>query len=371
MHQLIAPRFKWDVSNPYKPSVSESQFHLIDLVRSKIEDGEYKFENFGCPCGVENQDIVISEIDRYGLPLTSVLCLSCGTVRINPYLSDESLSDFYTNIYGKMYARYSESDSYNRYFLEQSSYAQKILSVSQNFLKPGSWVCEVGCGGGGALKVFQDYGYNVAGCDFDHKVMKIGANRGVKNLYYGSLDAVAKNLPEIKFDLIYLHHVFEHLQDPIAFLENCKNYLGSEGKIIVVVPDIKKIDQSAHPPAVGNLLMYLHIAHKYNFSIKGMRKLCHKSGYSLVELNPDPKIRSRWSKSPELWVQMSLDHSKDRQGNHLAAKKAGNDMLRYLQRTEKLYALGLHKRQVLNKLKSLSSPYKVARKIEKIFSLQK
>ena len=373
MNYLISPRFKRDSLNPYQPGLSKyTQFHLVDLVRSKIESGEYKLENFGCPCGAESQDITISEIDRYGLPLTSVLCLSCGTVRINPYLNEKSLSDFYTNIYRKMYGVDRKSGSYDHYFLEQSSYAKKILSVSQNFLKPGSWICEVGCGGGGALKVFQDYNYNVAGCDFDHEVMKIGESQGVKNLYYGSLDTVAKNLPEIKFDLIYLHHVFEHLQYPIAFLENCKKYLSSDGKIIVVLPDIRKIDQFGRPSTIGNLLMYLHIAHKYNFSVEGMRRLCYMSGYSLVQLNPNSKIKTRFSNSPELWVQMTLEVLTDRDVDRkLVSDNAGIDMLKYLQRTEKLYSLGLCRGQILNKLNSIKYPGRVLQKIKKVLSSKK
>ncbi len=368
MQHLISSRFRFDPSNPYTPSASESQLHLINLLKSKLNCEEYKFQNYGCPCGSQDKDVIISEIDRYGLPLTSVLCMSCGTVRIDPYLDESSLSDFYTHIYRKMYGMDIHSGSYDSYFLSQSSYAKKILAVSHSFLKPGDWVCEVGCGSGGALKVFQDKGYKVAGCDYDCEAMEMGKHRGVENLYYGSLNAIENGLSGIKFDLIYLHHVFEHLTNPTSFLKDCRKSLAPGGKIIVVVPDISRIDQFGHPPAVGNLLMYLHIAHKYNFSLEGLRRLCRRAGYSVVKLNPVSKIKTPWSESPELWVQMSPepDGSLAQKIDKQAPGSAGFDMLRYLQRTEKLYALGLCKGQVFNKLKSLRSPDKVLRKIKSL-----
>ena len=372
MQQLIHSRFKYNPRNPYKPSVSGSQLQLIDLIKSKLDSGEYKLEKTVCSCGAEDKDINIAQIDRYGLPLSSVLCLSCGTVRFNPYLDESSLSDFYTHIYRKMYGMDQESGSYDSYFLSQSSYAEKILAISQSFLKPESWVCEVGCGGGGALKVFQDNGYNVAGCDYDSVVMEMGKQRGVKNLYYGSLDAIESGLSPIKFDLIYLHHVFEHLNDPVAFLENCQKYLSPSGKIIIVVPDLRRIDQFGHPSAIGNLLMYLHIAHKYNFSYEGIQRLCKRAGYSATKLHPDPKIKTPWSESPEFWVQISLEteDSLAENQNQKPSDTAGDDMLKYLQRTEKLYSLGLCKGQVLNKIKTLKSPDKVLEKIKGLHLLK-
>ena len=342
---------------------------MIDLVKSKLENEEYKLVNYHCPCSNQDNDAIITEIDRYGLQLTSVLCLNCGTVRINPYLDEASLDDFYTNIYRKMYAMDIHSGGYDDYFLSQAVYAEKMLRVSQDFLNSDSWICEVGCGGGGALKVFQDKGYNAVGCDYDLQALEVGRQKGVKNLYYGSLDTVTSNLDGIKFDLIYLHHVFEHLSDPVGFLKDCQRSLSPKGRIILVVPDISKIDQFGHPAAVGNLLMYLHIAHKYNFSLEGLRQLSGKAGYSVDKLNPDRRIKTSWSKAPELWVQLQADLniSKAQYMGDKASNKAASDMLEYLQRTEKLYSFGFCRGQILNKLKSAMSPERWLIKLKKLF----
>jgi len=367
MYNLISSRFKYNPTQPYHPSVSSEQSDLIHVVKSKLESQDYKLEYNQCPCGAKQQDILISEIDRYGLPLKSVLCLNCGTVRLNPYLDQASLSDFYTHIYRKMYGMDIQKGSYEQYFLSQRSYAQKIFSLSQNSLPPESWICEVGCGGGGAIKFFQEQGYQVAGCDYDVAAISFGTQKGVPNLFYGPLDSIGKKLPEVQFDLIYLHHVFEHLSDPVLFLKNCQAYLKPTGKILIIVPDISRIDQFGHPPAIGNLLMYLHIAHKFNFSLEGIQRIGQEAGYQVMPIKINSNLKTPWSKSPEMWLQLTKQTSVS--PFHCAPlKPTGYRILQYLQKTEKLYTRGLCKGQIINKIKQLRSPQKILSKIQRSFS---
>jgi len=335
------------------------------LVRSKLDSGEYQLHPTTCPCGADRDDVLLSEIDRYGLPFKSVLCLSCGTVRIDPYLDENNLVDFYTHIYRRMYGMDIEEGTYDSYFARQRSYAEKILATVSDTLPEGGWVCEVGCGGGGALKIIQERGYNVAGCDYDSSAMAFGKQNGVANLFYGSIDAIGSALPDVKFDLIYLHHVFEHLTDPIAFLKQCRDFLSPNGQILVIVPDIYHIDELGHPAAVGNLLMYLHLAHKNNFSIEGVERLAGFAGYSAVKITPDDRLETPWSKSPELWVKLQPDAKAVPPED---VERVGTRYLKYLQRTESLYNLGLCKGQISNKLEALKSPDRVWKKVKKVFT---
>ncbi|PPT09445.1 UDP-N-acetyl-D-mannosamine transferase [Geitlerinema sp. FC II] len=365
MSQVLSPRFAFNPTHPFKPSVSATQRELIDLVRSKLDAGEYRLHPTTCPCGAEKNDALLSEIDRYGLPFKSVLCLSCGTVRIDPYLDEASLGDFYTHTYRRMYGMDLEEGTYDSYFASQRSYAEKILATVGDELPEGGWVCEVGCGGGGALKTIQDRGFHVAGCDYDTTVMELGKQNGVANLFYGSIDAIGNAMPEVKFDLIYLHHVFEHLTDPVAFLNQCRNFLNPNGQILVIVPDIYHIDEIGHPAAVGNLLMYLHVAHKYNFSIEGVQRLASRAGYCAEKVVPDAELETPWSKSPELWVKLCLAAAT---GENTTSEPVGTRYLKYLKRTESLYGMGLCKGQIANKLETLTSPDRLWHKVKRVFA---
>ena len=94
MKTLLSNRFGLGAQDVL-PGLQPDQLKYIDEVKSKINK-EFTLVPISCPCqksGAKN-DVVISEIDRYGLPLQSVLCNDCGTVRIDPYLDRDSLSDF-------------------------------------------------------------------------------------------------------------------------------------------------------------------------------------------------------------------------------------------------------------------------------------
>lgn len=345
--RLISARFS-SASAPPTANLRPSQLPLIAEVRSKLQSGEYVLERTDCPCGGQGE-VVISEVDRYGLPLTSVVCVACGTVRMNPYLDDASLEDFYTRFYQQMYARATDVQGY---FERQHSYGAKVLSAAAPFLKPGGLVYEVGCGAGGALKVFQDQGYGVAGCDYSAELIEEGRRRGVRNIFHGTLEDIETGGE--RADLIYLHHVFEHIHRPLDFLERCRRQLKPGGRVLIVVPDVSRIDGFTCP--AGDLLQFLHIAHIYNFSFEGLRRLGRRAGYDAGRVTPDASIWTPCSHMPELWVEFTDAGSGATRTPEPAAAEQGPAMVRYLRRTERLYSWGLCKGQLLCRMAEGKSP---------------
>ncbi|MEJ7618252.1 MAG: methyltransferase domain-containing protein [Pyrinomonadaceae bacterium] len=177
-----------------------------------------------------------------------------------------------------------------------------------------------------------------------------GRQRGVQNIYPGSLAEIRKELVGARADLVYLHHVFEHIDDPLLFLKDCRGILAPRGKIVIVVPDVSKIDAYANP--AGDLLQFLHIAHKYNFTFAGLQRLCQRVGYIAAKLFPAPELQTSWSVMPELWVQMTPheNHPTSITADGLVRARAGARVLSYLRKTERLHKLGLCKGQLLMKM---------------------
>lgn len=342
---LLSPRFSVAAST-LPANLQPAQLPFIAEVKSRLRSGAYGLEATRCPCG-EREGTIISEVERYGLPLNTLLCAACGTVRFDPYLDGPSLEDFYKRFYQKMYGRATDLESY---FLRQRSYGEKILAAVESSLAPGAWVFEVGCGSGGALEVFQAKGYRVAGCDYGGELIDAGRRRGVENIHHGALAELSEALGEVKADLIYLHHVFEHVIDPLAFLEECRDLLKPGGRVVIVVPDVSRIASFAYP--AGDLLQFLHISHKYNYSPEGMRALGERAGYEVKGLRPDPNIQTPCSHMPELWVSMSLSNAA---AASQRASDSGRKMLKYLQRTERLRARGLCEAQLRAKTAGLRS----------------
>ena len=89
-------------------------------------------------------------------------------------------------------------------------------------------ILDFGCGTGGFLKLLQNK-YNIYGVEMSDIYRNILINDNLE--VYKSIDEFI-----IKFDIICLWHVFEHLDDPIGLLTHIKNYLKPDGIILIEVP---------------------------------------------------------------------------------------------------------------------------------------
>ena len=356
MKKLLSHRFKYEPP-VLSSSAGGSQSESIEAVRHKLLNGGYNLRSYECPCGSPQNDLIIAEVDRYGLPLTTVICMDCGTLRLDPYLDPESLEDFYVHFYQQMYARARNKKTYLE---QQQAYGMKVYSVVAERLPSHGWIFEVGCGSGGALMVFQDRGYRVAGCDYSAQLVAEARKNGIEQACHGTLADIGKILGSVKADLIYLHHVFEHLNDPLDFLLTARQHLAEGGRLLLVVPDVSRIDSFANPN--GDLLVFLHLAHKFNFSLEGLRRLCRRAGFEASTRSPDPRIRTAASTMPELWLELrQARETVDLEKEH-SQGLPGEQIRQYLEKTERLYLRRQRWNQIAARLQRVS-PRRILRNI--------
>jgi SAM-dependent methyltransferase len=310
--------------------LGREQRALAATVSRKLNDGSYRMLSDLCPCGKSGVDTCLAEVDRYGLPLNTVLCSACGTLRTNPYPDDDGLADFYTHYYQQMYAR---SDDRGAYFAKQQGYGQRVLESVKAWLPASSFVFEAGCGAGGALEVLRQNGYLVGGCDYSRELVDYGCSRGL-SLHWGPPLDVLKSLPPPS--LIYMHHVFEHVRDPLAQLMGLRELLAPGGKVLIIVPDVSRISRFPFPG--GDLRLFVHIAHRFNFSLEGFRMLAERAGLEVQSLQQrDAHL------SPEFWALLARKPDSSSRAEH---SDAGRYMLAYLRRTELLRTLHLTRGQI-------------------------
>jgi SAM-dependent methyltransferase len=261
--------------------------------------------------------------------MQTVLCLGCGTLRSNPYFEESSLRRFYGDYYQDLYARAPEPGAY---FETQRRYGARVLATIKAVAKGSQTVAEVGCGAGGALASLEEAGMQVAGCDHSERLIRFGQSRGLTRLVVGDVGNLVDAVPDLGgIDVIYLHHVFEHISDPGGFLRTCKTLLNASGALILVVPDVSRIDKFRFPG--GDIRLFLHVAHKFNYSRMGLEFLGVDNGYSVEFFD-----RYESPDAPELWAVLrpkSIARSKATHGTD------GRALLRYLRRTELRYRLGL------------------------------
>ncbi|HAM96755.1 MAG: Methyltransferase domain protein [candidate division WS6 bacterium GW2011_GWC1_36_11] len=247
----------------------------------KLASGEYKTKEHKCLCG-ENKSLKIGNLDRYGLPLNTVMCLNCGLVRSDPYYDAKTLKSFYEIEYRSLY---TGSESANESFFEdQIALGKRIIEYLERELDlslDGKKVFEVGCGAGGILKAFKLENCDVYGCDYGEEYLKRGRKEGIK-----LVEGDSTNLKQFgKADLIILNHVLEHFLNSEEELSLIGSLLAKDGLLYVSVPGLL-----SHRKSYGSLKWYLQNAHVYSFYLSSLEYLMNKVGFRKVCGNE--KIRS-------------------------------------------------------------------------------
>eukprot|EP01022_Parablepharisma_sp_SALTPOND_P034224 TRINITY_DN90969_c0_g1_i1.p1 TRINITY_DN90969_c0_g1~~TRINITY_DN90969_c0_g1_i1.p1 ORF type:complete len:376 (+),score=28.40 TRINITY_DN90969_c0_g1_i1:1260-2387(+) len=95
-------------------------------------------------------------------------------------------------------------------------------------------ILEIGCLEGVLLLELKKRGHRVKGCEVNKPALEIGIKEF--GLEIVSEDINTKPFPQSSFDLIYSFHVLEHLIDPKASLQACKEMLRNDGVMMMNLP---------------------------------------------------------------------------------------------------------------------------------------
>lgn len=332
---LLSARFTADSDWPVKLT-TQSQLDYFRMMADGMQSKRLRVVKQACPCGQTARGTVIAKRDRYALKLDSVLCSACGTVRIDPYFDNRSLEKFYADIYQGLYARAIEPAAY---FERQLAYGHKIReSVFGAQSGEVKSVLEIGCGAGGGLSAFHDAGFNVFGCDYSGELIQFGTNKGVPGLTVGAVEIFAKS--NQRFDLIYLHHVFEHVGQPLPTLRSIRSLLKPGGRLLIIVPDIGNVHRYVR--AKSDPMKFIHVAHKYNYTLTCFEQLAQKTQFEARLFEPTD-APTAWNDAPELWVELTQAFNSSRR-RLPRAEFRGAAMLNYLKQTEAKFLLQVAKK---------------------------
>jgi SAM-dependent methyltransferase len=268
-------------------SLRDEQIHLRDALTEKIRTGIFQLENHGCLCNAhDGLDLQLASVDRYGIPNRVVICMNCGLVRVNPRMNEKAYSDFYREIFGRLYGgRSIPSERYD------DMYEKRGISAAwlDNFIDlAGKDVIEIGAGGGWYLMQLKERGCTVVGYDYDRLYLELGRSKG--------LDLREGGIPEATktgqcYDLVILSHVVEHFLYPARDLKDLQRLLRPSGVVYVEVPGLLTL----HNNNSQGVMLYLQTPHTHYFTLKTLSNLMVQCGYQMM--TGDETVRSLWTVS--------------------------------------------------------------------------
>jgi len=122
---------------------------------------------------------------------------------------------------------------------------------------PAGQLLDIGCGDGRFLHRMKDRGWSVTGLDFDQQ-----AARAAKEKYDIEVKVCRlkeMGCPDNSFDAVTMHHVIEHVFDPVATLREVCRILKPGGMVVVVTPNADSLGLRIYGPNWRGLEAPRHI----------------------------------------------------------------------------------------------------------------
>ncbi len=214
---------------------------------------------------------------EFTAPLSVWVCRACWTAQTQ---HDVEVGEYYRD--------------YN-YSVAASPFAQTFMrrlaqeTMARYGLGPGATVLEIGSGDGAQLAHFQALGAHVLGFEPSADLCAASRARGVpvNQRLFDARTAAEIGNDMLPADAIVLTYTFDHLPDPLPFLEAVRGVLHPErGVLVIEVHDLERIMQRRET------CLFEH-EHSVYLTRRSFRRLLERAGFELLttELLPDHERR--------------------------------------------------------------------------------
>jgi 2-polyprenyl-3-methyl-5-hydroxy-6-metoxy-1,4-benzoquinol methylase len=156
-----------------------------------------------------------------------VKCSHCGLIFTNPRATSNEIVDLYGDSY------MANLDSVRSLLL---SICEKRLAFVEGYKNSGRML-DVGCGNGYFLSTAERNGWEVFGTEVSSYSIEYCENNFGIQVQRGEIFDTA--YVDNYFDAITLWHTFEHVKDPISYLQEFNRILKPDGLIFILVPNEK------------------------------------------------------------------------------------------------------------------------------------
>ncbi len=218
---------------------------------------------------------VLSLKDRKGAYLRTVICKKCGLIWSDPRQDDDSIKDYYSKGYRREYKGITIPKK--KHVHRHAREALKRYRFFGDLIEKGTRLLDIGAGNGVFVYCLRRLGHDAQGIEPDENHSRYGREVLGTPLATG----FASDLQDqAVYDMITLHHVLEHMTDPLSELKHIRSMLKPEGKLVVEVPNAEDIRQDPKNR--------YHKAHIYTFNPENLTAMGEKAGFSVVRKSVAP-----------------------------------------------------------------------------------
>lgn len=175
-------------------------------------------------CYICNKKICYAEIiatkedmrwDCFGKEKFIIKCPHCNTVQLIPQWTEKELDELYNG--------YTNQKDF-----PWQKQAKRITKYLLKYVKDDNFILEVGSGKGENVKFLSDKGYMIEGIDKDPT-------------YCDEIYTKHKDFKDLhgRWDFIYAIQVFEHINNPIEFINKILELLLPKGRFLLEIPNLE------------------------------------------------------------------------------------------------------------------------------------
>ncbi|MDO5342478.1 MAG: class I SAM-dependent methyltransferase [Bacteroidia bacterium] len=154
------------------------------------------------------------------------------------------------------------------------------IAFANNFVKKDKTrLLDYGCGVGDFLFYAKQHGCYIYGCDLSEDARKF-ASKKLKTEIYDPEKLSA--LPDWRFDVITLWHVFEHVDDLEKLVYEFHRLIADKGRLVIAVPNYKSHDAEIYKDKWAAYDVPRHLNHFHKDSLE----IIMKDKFKLKKIHP-------------------------------------------------------------------------------------
>lgn len=264
------------------------------------------FETVKCNfCNSKDHTLLFTAKDHYNNidgEFSVVKCNNCALVFTNPRPSKSSIHLYYPDTAGYFQPYTATYDDWRQKILfkiyeEYYNYAEKtnfirklllfpfyIYTLKDNkisgmpkYVKNGN-LLDVGCSYGNYLYKMKKLGWNVKGLELNETAANYGKKKYNLDIDIGLIENWNTDM---KFDIVNMSMVLEHVFDPIGNLKKIYSLLNEKGKLIISIPNFDGFFAKLYKQYSHTLHLPMHLTH---FTPTTIAQHLEKTGYKNIKI---------------------------------------------------------------------------------------